>query len=135
MIHQTIADGVCSAIILIQQTLMQTVDGRLVTWRGDFICRFVFTMIIVVAVYMLCLTPFKFYATLCIVFPTIAPFSRDIYRILLSVCLINCCVNPFIYGVKFEAFKSGVRRMKPKGFGDLSLTGQSNGMVTINTEN
>ena len=38
IIHQTVADGMCSANVLITYTLWFTVDGKLTGWWGDMLC-------------------------------------------------------------------------------------------------
>ena len=68
------------------------------------------TMIAVVAGFVVCQTPFQFYANLAMVVPNMK-FSMSTFDTLLLLCLVNCCINPFIYAVKFKAFRQGVRAM------------------------
>ena len=81
------------------------------------------TMVAVAVVYVLCLMPYQVYYLCLVAIPL--PDENVPYYTLLIISLVNCCINPFIYAVKFEAFKVGVRRM----FGlktelqDASVTG------------
>ena len=43
VIHQTITDTICSALLLLGQTLKLTVNGSLRGWWGNFICKCFFT--------------------------------------------------------------------------------------------
>ena len=70
------------------------------------------TMIAIAVVYIICVTPYQIYVLATVIgqaHDTNVGSSLNITLIVWS--LLNCCINPFIYGIKYEAFKSGVRRM------------------------
>ena len=67
------------------------------------------TMVVVVVVFLVCLLPYQI--ALAVFTFDIIGYDAQIFGPLFVVCLINCCINPFIYAVKFETFKSGLRKM------------------------
>ena len=69
------------------------------------------TMIIVAVVFIICLMPYQVYYLVYITALGYTNISVKIYFAFLNISLLNCCINPFIYAVKFDAFKTGIRRM------------------------
>ena len=43
MIHQTITDAICSALLLLQHALFHAVNGELRNWWGYVLCNFIYT--------------------------------------------------------------------------------------------
>ena len=71
------------------------------------------TMVLVAVVFVICLLPYHIYLVVYDLKPLDInhPVYLDIYIWLLVISSTNCCINPFIYAVKYEAFKTGIRRM------------------------
>ena len=70
------------------------------------------TMIVVAMVYIICLSPNQIYSWVTILTRSHnAHFGSRIYFSFMILSLMNCCINPFIYAVKYNAFKTGIRRM------------------------
>ena len=70
------------------------------------------TMIFLAIVYVICLMPYQVYTlTTIITEKHVENFSSNTYSFLLIWSLMNCCINPFIYAIKYETFKKGIRRM------------------------
>ena len=67
------------------------------------------TMVVVVVVFLVCFTPYQM-ALACYSFGIIS-YDANIFGPVFVVCLITCCINPFIYAVKYEVFKVGIRKM------------------------
>ena len=71
------------------------------------------TMILVAVVFVICLLPFQTFYLVYEVKPLDADDMsvNEIYVWLAVISLTNCCINPFIYAVKYGAFKTGIKRM------------------------
>ena len=126
----------CTAYALLKRSqAVGATDGSRPISKGQV--NMTITMILVAGVYMVCLTPYQFYSNLSMVIPTF-PFHGGTYTSLLLLCVVNCCVNPFIYAVKFGAFKSGVRKMlhMKSSLVDMSSAERTNASdMTRNTGN
>ena len=70
------------------------------------------TMVVIAVVFFICLTPFQLYMIM-VAFGEVERSKPpiNIYDCLLVLSLLNCCINPFIYAVKYNTFKTGFRRL------------------------
>ena len=69
-------------------------------------------MITLAVVFVICLMPMQIFNILT----TVAGdgnyrSERPMYYTLLMLCILNCCVNPFIYAIRYDVVKTGIRRM------------------------
>ena len=86
------------------------------------------TMVVIAVVFFICLTPFQLYIVTAAFGDMEWSRSQiNIYGCLLILSLLNCCINPFIYAVKYNTFKTGFRRM-------FKLNTNTAGDTTIITE-
>ena len=70
------------------------------------------TMIMIAVVFVICLTPYQLYTLVTVITEAhVTNFHSDFYLFLLLGSVLNCCINPFIYAIKYNAFKNGTRRM------------------------
>ena len=85
-------------------------------------------MIAVAVAYVLCLLPFYLFIIIEEVTLETNQVTEAIYQHLLILTFVNCCINPFIYAIKYDTFKAGCRRMcavKSKTPSGIQNTGHS----------
>ena len=94
------------------------------------------TMIIVAVGYIICVLPLYTFFIIYELALESGHLSESIYHHFLALLHLNCCINPFIYAIKYDTFKSGCRRMcgekgqtsnKGRTTTDTSVTNQTRG--------
>ena len=68
-----------------------------------------------------------------------ADFTSDFYHFSVILCYVNCCINPFIYAIKYEQFQQAAKRLfcrcwKGNQVTDVSVTEASSRISKLNAD-